>query len=92
MSTMDHNRNPRFADFEALLCLCWVGHGDCGGCSGYPGIKHEPACGYEQHPDCPIHPPERLAGCQCQDPKASRIIGKHIPTCPLHDCDCWRST
>lgn len=38
-------------------CLCWVGHRGCGGCSGYPGIKHEPACGWEQHPDCPEHPP-----------------------------------
>lgn len=36
-------------------CLCWVGHGGCGGCSGYPGITHEPACGWEQNPDCPIH-------------------------------------
>lgn len=36
-------------------CLCWVGHGDCGGCSGYPGIAHEPACGWEQNPDCPVH-------------------------------------
>jgi hypothetical protein len=23
---------------------------DCGGCSGYPGIKHEPACGVEPCP------------------------------------------
>lgn len=36
-------------------CLCWVGHGSCGGCSGYPGITHEPACGWEQNPDCPEH-------------------------------------
>ena len=36
-------------------CQCWIGHGDCGGCSGYPGIKHEPACGYEPNPDCPLH-------------------------------------
>jgi hypothetical protein len=38
-------------------CLCWVGHGDCGGCSGYPGIAHEPACGWEWNPDCPLHEP-----------------------------------
>lgn len=25
-------------------CICWVGHGDCGGCSGVLGISHEPAC------------------------------------------------
>lgn len=36
-------------------CLCWVGHGDCGGCSGYPGITHEPACGFEWNPKCPTH-------------------------------------
>lgn len=36
-------------------CLCWVGHGGCGGCSDYPGIKHEPACGWDQNPDCPVH-------------------------------------
>lgn len=45
-------------DKLALLergCLCWVGHGACGGCSGYPGIIHEPACGWEWNPDCPVH-------------------------------------
>lgn len=36
-------------------CLCWVGHGDCRGCSGYPGIVHEPACGWEYNPECPQH-------------------------------------
>lgn len=36
-------------------CQCWVGHGSCGGCSGYTGIKHEPACGYEYNPNCPVH-------------------------------------
>lgn len=36
-------------------CQCWVGHGGCGGCSGYPGILHEPACGFEWNPDCPQH-------------------------------------
>lgn len=37
------------------VCVCWVGHGGCGGCSGVPGILHEPACGWEQNPDCPVH-------------------------------------
>lgn len=32
---------------------------DCGGCSGYPGIDHEPACGKEPCPfDCPVTPDE----------------------------------
>jgi len=39
-------------------CLCWVGHGGCGGCSGYPGIAHEPACGWEWNPNCPVHNPK----------------------------------
>lgn len=25
----------------------YTDHGDCGGCSGYPGILHEPTCGTE---------------------------------------------
>ncbi|WP_135452572.1 hypothetical protein [Mycobacterium sp. DL99] len=40
----------RFTD-----CPCWVGHGDCGGCSGVIGISHEPACGWEWDPNCPQH-------------------------------------
>lgn len=36
-------------------CMCWVGHGDCRGCCDYPGITHEPACGWELDPDCPEH-------------------------------------
>lgn len=40
-------------------CLCWVGHRGCGGCSGVIGITHEPSCGWEWNPDCPVHPPER---------------------------------
>lgn len=29
----------------------------CGGCSGYPGIRHEPACGTEPCPNgCPYVP------------------------------------
>lgn len=36
-------------------CLCWVGHGNCGGCSGVLGIAHEPACGWEWNPYCPQH-------------------------------------
>ena len=40
---------------SGATCQCWVGHGSCGGCSGYPGIKHEPACGFEWNPDCPVH-------------------------------------
>lgn len=34
-------------------CICWVGHGDCGGCSGVLGISHEPACGWQWDPSCP---------------------------------------
>jgi hypothetical protein len=41
-------------------CRCWVGHGDCGGCSGYPGIAHEPACGFDWNPDCPEHGRDKL--------------------------------
>ena len=40
---------------EVGECICWVGHGDCGGCSGVPGISHEPACGWDWNPDCPQH-------------------------------------
>lgn len=40
---------------EVGECVCWVGHGDCGGCSGVPGISHEPACGWDWNPDCPQH-------------------------------------
>lgn len=40
---------------DGECCLCWVGHGGCGGCSGYPGITHEPACGWEWNPECPVH-------------------------------------
>lgn len=36
-------------------CQCWVGHGDCGGCSGVVGYGHEPACGWEWNPRCPEH-------------------------------------
>lgn len=36
-------------------CICWVGHGDCGGCSGVVGISHEPACGWQWDPSCPQH-------------------------------------
>lgn len=36
-------------------CICWVGHGDCGGCSGVLGISHEPACGWQWDPSCPQH-------------------------------------
>jgi hypothetical protein len=35
---------------------------DCGGCSGYPGIQHEPACGVEPCPrgcEVPIPSEER---------------------------------
>ena len=37
------------------VCQCWVGHGDCGGCSGVVGYGHEPACGWEWNPRCPEH-------------------------------------
>lgn len=40
---------------EVGECICWVGHGDCGGCSGVPGISHEPACGWDWNPECPQH-------------------------------------
>lgn len=40
---------------EVGECICWVGHGDCGGCSGVLGITHEPACGWAWDPDCPQH-------------------------------------
>lgn len=36
-------------------CQCWVGHGDCGGCSGVTGIAHESACGWDWNPSCPVH-------------------------------------
>lgn len=29
----------------------FVGHGTCRGCSGYPGIEHEPTCGLEPCPN-----------------------------------------
>lgn len=56
---------PSIADVPGLrwqdaACLCWVGHGSCGGCSGVIGITHEPACGWEWNPDCPVHRPEEL--------------------------------
>lgn len=72
-------------------CTCWVGHGDCGGCSGYPGITHEPACGWEWNPDCPEH---GNPTCDCpMDPH-------HRWNCPLTpiwaqtirglDCNPWK--
>lgn len=58
-------------------CLCWLGHADCRGCSGYPSALHEPACGWEWNPECPEHGSNHASrayecdndnheiGCQC---------------------------
>lgn len=45
----------RVAQVPERDCRCWVGHGGCGGCSGVIGITHEPSCGWELNPDCPVH-------------------------------------
>lgn len=38
--------------------VVFVGHGDCGGCSGIPSPQHEPACGVEPCPNgCPVGRP-----------------------------------
>lgn len=57
-------------------CICWVGHGDCGGCSGVVGISHEPACGWQWDPSCPQH------GDGLKASAASALAADPSPTVP----------
>lgn len=57
-------------------CICWVGHGDCSGCSGVVGISHEPACGWQWDPSCPQH------GDGLKASAASALAADPSPTVP----------
>lgn len=79
-------------------CLCWVGHGDCGGCSGVIGITHEPACGWDWNPHCPVHKPAPTTATwdQCFPPcfqgHQPRACGEHRTTgnrAWCYDCREW---
>ncbi|MEX3655288.1 hypothetical protein ABFW14_08405 [Mycolicibacterium fortuitum] len=72
------------ADLSAE-CLCWVGHGNCGGCSGVLGITHEPACGWEWNPYCPQHADDSSAAVSAAAdpsptvPNAHSVVGGEGP-------------